>query len=63
MFDPKSLLDALVRGNAQQSPGSSSGGGLEDLLRNFLPNAGAGADAPRCGAPTHRPSRMGKTCG
>ncbi len=43
MFDPKSLLDALVRGNAQQSPGASSGGGLEDLLRNFLPNAGAGA--------------------
>jgi len=43
MFDPKSLLDALVRGNAQQNPGASSGGGLEDLLRNFLPNAGAGA--------------------
>jgi uncharacterized membrane protein YebE (DUF533 family) len=43
MFDPKSLLDALVRGNAQQSPGASSGGGLEDLLRNFLPNAGSGA--------------------
>jgi uncharacterized membrane protein YebE (DUF533 family) len=43
MFDPKSLLDALVRGNAQQTPGTSSGGGLEDLLRNFLPNAGAGA--------------------
>jgi uncharacterized membrane protein YebE (DUF533 family) len=43
MFDPKSLLDALVRGNAQQNPGGSSGGGLEDLLRNFLPNAGGGA--------------------
>ena len=49
MFDPKSLLDALVRGNAQQSPGASSGGGLEDLLRNFLPNAGA--DASRSGSP------------
>ena len=42
MFDPKSILDALVRGNAQQSPGASSGGGgLDELLRNFLPNAGA----------------------
>ena len=35
MFDPKSILDALVRGNAQQAPGASSGGGLEDLLRKF----------------------------
>jgi uncharacterized membrane protein YebE (DUF533 family) len=49
MFDPKSLLDALVRGNAQQNPGASSGGGLEDLLRNFLPDAGAGAS--RSGSP------------
>lgn len=46
MFDPKSILDALVRGNAQQSPGASSGGGLDELLRNFLPDAGA----PRRGA-------------
>ncbi len=45
MFDPKSILDALVRGNAQQTPGASSGGGLEDLLRNFLPDAGAGRGA------------------
>jgi uncharacterized membrane protein YebE (DUF533 family) len=41
MFDPKSILDALVRGNAQQSPGApSGGGGLEDLLRKYLPDAG-----------------------
>jgi uncharacterized membrane protein YebE (DUF533 family) len=49
MFDPKSLLDALVRGNAQQRPGPSSGGGLEDLLRNFLPKTGT--DASRSGSP------------
>ena len=48
MFDPKSILDALVRGNAQQNPGASSGGGgLEDLLRNFLPNAGARGETPQ----------------
>ena len=41
MFDPKSILDALVRGNAQQSPGASSGGGLDELLRKYLPDAGA----------------------
>jgi uncharacterized membrane protein YebE (DUF533 family) len=46
MFDPKSILDALVRGNAQQTPGASSGGSLEDLLRNFLPDAGGGRGAP-----------------
>jgi uncharacterized membrane protein YebE (DUF533 family) len=46
MFDPKSILDALVRGNAQQNPGAASGGGLDELLRNFLPDAGA----PRRGA-------------
>jgi uncharacterized membrane protein YebE (DUF533 family) len=45
MFDPKSILDALVRGNAQQTPGASSGGSLEDLLRNFLPDAGGGRNA------------------
>jgi uncharacterized membrane protein YebE (DUF533 family) len=45
MFDPKSILDALVRGNAQQTPGASSGGSLEDLLRNFLPDAGGGRGA------------------
>jgi len=41
MFDPKSILDALVRGNAQQTPGASSGGGLDELLRKYLPDAGA----------------------
>ena len=41
MFDPKSILDALVRGNAQQSPGASSGGSLDELLRKYLPDAGA----------------------
>jgi len=46
MFDPKSILDALVRGNAQQNPGAPSGGSLDKLLRNFLPDAGA----PRQGA-------------
>jgi uncharacterized membrane protein YebE (DUF533 family) len=45
MFDPKSILDALVRGNAQQTPGAPSGGSLEDLLRNFLPDAGGGRGA------------------
>ena len=47
MFDPKSILDALVRGNAQQNPGASSGGGLDELLRNFLPNAGARGETPQ----------------
>jgi uncharacterized membrane protein YebE (DUF533 family) len=41
MFDPKSILDALVRGNAQQSPDAPSGGGLDELLRKYLPDAGA----------------------
>jgi uncharacterized membrane protein YebE (DUF533 family) len=47
MFDPKSILDALVRGNAQQGAGGPSGGGLDELLRNFLPDAGG----PRRAAP------------
>ncbi|HEU4377975.1 MAG TPA: DUF533 domain-containing protein [Hyphomicrobiaceae bacterium] len=41
MFDPKSILDALVRGNAQHNPGASPGGGLDELLRTVLPDAGA----------------------
>jgi uncharacterized membrane protein YebE (DUF533 family) len=45
MFDPKSILDALVRGNAQQTPGASSGGGLDELLRKYLPDAGSRRDA------------------
>ena len=47
MFDPKSILDALVRGNAQQSPDASSGGGLDELLRKYLPDAGARRGASR----------------
>ena len=30
-----------MRGNAQQTPGASSGGGLDELLRKYLPDAGA----------------------
>jgi uncharacterized membrane protein YebE (DUF533 family) len=39
MFDAKSLLDSLVRGASQRTPGDTSSGGLEDLLRQFMPSA------------------------
>lgn len=51
MFDPKSLLEMMVRGAGAPQPqgGQSGGGGLGDLLGQMLGGGGAGAGAGRQG--------------